>query len=272
MAQIQQLMKDLFRHADEVSNCTKPLLHLGITCFYYVHIKNNGDYILLTDRPEVDEYYFDNHLYLKDPYVRHPSNYQPGVFLFEQNNKEQFDESLIYLERNFHISPMLGFCNKQKDSVEFYGFWGESQRNFSSMQAYLQFANLLKTFTDYFRDKCRKLLQSDTVPYLSLGDLIGAEFISNLTRTQDNQTEIHKFLKDIGLGLEITKAESLSDQEKKCIQFLVKGMSAKETANKMHLSCRTVEHYLDNIKNKLACKYKNELFTYGEKLINLGLL
>jgi len=59
MPQINQLLQDLSKHSDAVKKCTRPLTNLGITCFYYVHIKNNGDYVLLTDCPHIDEYYFD---------------------------------------------------------------------------------------------------------------------------------------------------------------------------------------------------------------------
>lgn len=78
MSQVNYLLRDLRRHADDVRDCARPLAHLGVTCFYDVCIKNNGDYTLLTDCPHVDEYYFDEKLYVKDPYIRHPSNFQSG--------------------------------------------------------------------------------------------------------------------------------------------------------------------------------------------------
>lgn len=273
MSQIHQLLRDLGKHADAVKQCTQPLTYLGITCFYYVHIKNNGDYRLLTDSPHIDEYYFDEKLYIKDPYIRHPSNYQTGFFLFEQNQKEEFDQSLAYLVNNFQITPLIGFCQRNKDSVEFYGFWGRSDHSCTFSQVYLNYSNLLKIFTTYFKEKCRQILESDTVPYLSLSDLFGTEFVSSHGhKTKNDLDAICKYLREVGFSNEIDKVNLLSHQERECVKLLLKGKSAKETASSLELSFRTVEHYLDNVKNKFNCQYKNEIFAAAEKLNELGLL
>ncbi len=273
MSQINQLIQDLSKHSDAVKKCTRPLTHLGITCFYYVHIKNNGDYLLLTDCPHIDEYYFDEKIYIKDPYIRHPSNYQPGFFFFEQNQKEEFDQSLAYLVNNFQMTPLIGYCEKSKNAVEFYGFWGRSDQKNSFMQVYLNYSSLLKAFSNYFKEKCRKILQSNTVPYLSLSDLIGNDFITSAIHKSKNDFDtVCKYLKEIGLGDEIKKVSLLSPRERECVKLLLKGKSAKESGRILGLSFRTVEHYIENIKNKFNCQYKNEIFSVAEKLNELGLL
>lgn len=273
MSQVNQLLKDLSRHSDAVKKCCKPLNHLGITCFYYVHIKNNGDYILLTDCPHIDDYYFDEKLYVEDPYIRHPSNYQSGFFLFEQNQKHQFDQSLAYLVQNFKMTPLIGFCERNTDSVEHYGFWGRSDRKNSFMDVYLKYSTLLKAFTDHFKKECREVLRSDSVPYLSLTDLIGTDFITSaIKNNKGNQDLINKYLNEIGLGNEVKKASLLTPREKECIMHILKGKSAKESAQVLDLSHRTVEHYLENVKNKFGCQFKNELFSSAERLNELGLL
>lgn len=273
MSQVNQLLLDLSKHSDAVKKCTRPLMHLGVACFYYVHIKNNGDYVLLTDCPHIDEYYFDQKLYVKDPYIRHPSNYQSGFFLFEENQKEEFDQSLSYLVKNFQMTPLIGYCEKGKNAVEFYGFWGRPQRTNSFMQVHLNYASLLKAFVNYFKEQCRSILQSNSVPYLSLGNLIGNDFISSgVCKTKNDYDKIYKYLKEIGLGDEITKVEALSSREKECVKLLLKGKSAKESGTALGLSVRTIEHYLDNVKLKFKCQYKNEIFSAAEKLNELGLL
>lgn len=51
----------------------------------------------------------------------------------------------------------------------------------------------------------------------------------------------------------------LSKQQLICAKFLLNGMTAKEIANKINLSSRTVESYIDIIKTKLKCYNKTEL-------------
>lgn len=51
----------------------------------------------------------------------------------------------------------------------------------------------------------------------------------------------------------------LSKRQIECLYYLVKGMTAKETARIIGISHRTVECYLDNIKTKLNCSSRVEL-------------
>jgi DNA-binding CsgD family transcriptional regulator len=52
---------------------------------------------------------------------------------------------------------------------------------------------------------------------------------------------------------------TLSKREIECIQCLIDGQSAKETGARLFLSQRTVETYLDNIKDKLNCRRKRDI-------------
>lgn len=274
MSQVNQFLKDLSATSDDVKKCTRPLHHLGVTCFYYVSIKENGDHILLTDCPHVDEYYYQEQIYLKDPYLRHPDNYQSGLFFFESNKKEEFDQSLAYLARTFKISPLVGLCEKQKDSVEFFGFWGESDRPSPFEHVYLNYANLLKAFANHFKQECSRVLKPSVAPYLSVKELIGPELFAakSVSKAKIDFDLLKKYLIEIGFRDEVSKADSLSSREKDCIKLLLHGKSTKETAACLNLSPRTIEHYLENIKNKFGCQYKNELFSIAERLIGLELM
>lgn len=51
----------------------------------------------------------------------------------------------------------------------------------------------------------------------------------------------------------------ISVREMDCLKHILEGRTAKSTAKILGLSHRTVEQYLNNIKNKIGVKYKNEL-------------
>ncbi|HEX2548480.1 MAG TPA: helix-turn-helix transcriptional regulator [Gammaproteobacteria bacterium] len=55
-----------------------------------------------------------------------------------------------------------------------------------------------------------------------------------------------------------------SKQETQCLRLLILGKTIKLIGQHMHLSPRTVEYYLENIKRKLAVRTKPELI---EKVI-----
>ncbi len=51
----------------------------------------------------------------------------------------------------------------------------------------------------------------------------------------------------------------LSQREMQCLYQATRGKTAKQIAKALSLSNRTVEHYLDNIKNKMGVSSKAEL-------------
>jgi DNA-binding CsgD family transcriptional regulator len=51
----------------------------------------------------------------------------------------------------------------------------------------------------------------------------------------------------------------LTKRESDCIRFLAQGKSMKESAKLLKLSPRTVESYINNVKNKTGFNYKSEL-------------
>lgn len=62
-------------------------------------------------------------------------------------------------------------------------------------------------------------------------------------------------------------ANFFSPREMDCINLLLFGYSYKHIANKLDLSSRTVESYIENIKIKLNCNNKQRLI---EKLLDMG--
>ena len=57
----------------------------------------------------------------------------------------------------------------------------------------------------------------------------------------------------------IINSVSLSEREYECLHHTIRGKSAKQIAYHLNISCRTVEEYLSNIKNKMGVYSKNEL-------------
>lgn len=51
----------------------------------------------------------------------------------------------------------------------------------------------------------------------------------------------------------------LSAREKQCAYHLLNGMTAKEIGQQLGLSSRTIESYIENMKNKLMCRNIIEL-------------
>lgn len=87
-----------------------------------------------------------------------------------------------------------------------------------------------------------------------------------------NLESITLFLKDLGKQGYSQKASLLSSRERECLKILLQGKTAKETAAILSLTYRTIESYFENIKNKLSCSNKKELFPIAQILEKLGFL
>ncbi len=273
MTLVDQFLQDISRHSDAVKKCTSPLHHLGVTCFYYALIKSNGEHVLLTNSPQTVEFYYEQSLYQKDPYLRHPDNYKSGFFLIEHFKKDDFDESLARVGKKFKTKPIVGLADKQEDYVEFFRFWGEGDKVQFDV-ANVQYANLLKAFAGHFKKECEKIIQLENSHFFSVKDLIGTKLFEHTKAPAHaiDAKSLRNFLTEIGFGEFVNKAEMLSPREQGCVKLLLKGKSIKETATTLELSPRTVEHYLENIKNKFNCQFKNELYVIAERLYEFGLI
>jgi DNA-binding CsgD family transcriptional regulator len=58
-----------------------------------------------------------------------------------------------------------------------------------------------------------------------------------------------------------TNFSTLSIRENECLSLIAKGYTAKEVARVLGLSFRTVEEYINRIKNKLGCFSRRELIS-----------
>lgn len=72
------------------------------------------------------------------------------------------------------------------------------------------------------------------------------------------------------LNLDFLNHMSLSAQEINCMRSYMVTHNLKEVARHLNLSVTTVHSYIENIKNKLQCHHKNELFLKGQILESLG--
>jgi len=61
----------------------------------------------------------------------------------------------------------------------------------------------------------------------------------------------------------------LSKREQECLSKVALGLTIREIAISLGLSPRTVEHYIENMRNKIGCSKKTEIISRG---IELGLL
>lgn len=84
-----------------------------------------------------------------------------------------------------------------------------------------------------------------------------------------NKNEVFRMLKKLDDDLQLNTLHymlndnrnkyALTNRECECIFLLIRGKTAKEIGALLSLSKRTVESYIENIRNKMNCKNKSEI-------------
>lgn len=261
------------KYSDQIKKITKPLMdHFGISCFFHIRINNQGQLIWLGNRPDCAEYYVDQKYFFDDPCMKHPNNWKSGCSFLGTVASETYQKTFIEETKNlFNLNSWIILSKRELEFVELFGFVGEKRSCLEKI--YLNHSNLLKSFAEYFKKEMQPVIRHMGEESISLVDLKGKCFNTDspIVPTIDPAT-YQAFLEDCGMRSQIKKAALLSKRERQCLKSFLLGKSAKETATDLRLSARTIEFYFENIKNKIDCQNKYELFSFSRELENLGLL
>jgi len=119
---------------------------------------------------------------------------------------------------------------------------------------YLVRLDLLNKFIGYFKREAGEFIGKMKADGFNMKKERGLELFENApTVPLAFDPQFCSFLKRISI---------LSPQERRCLDLFKQGKSAQATGAIMGLSQRTVEHYFDNIKNKLGCSSKYDLLNF----------
>lgn len=105
-----------------------------------------------------------------------------------------------------------------------------------------------------FKDKFLLLVTIKTPTYDDSGKINGVFGISQIISVNTVKKNEHM---------------KLTDRQHQCISLLLQGKTNNQVAEALKLSPRTIESYIENIKNKLGCNSKSMLI---EKILDLGLV
>lgn len=210
--------------------------------------------------------------FVNDPCMEHPSRWKSGFSLIETVSSDLYKNTFLSETKNlFNMNSWIILSEKGSDFVELFGFVSEKRNCLEDI--YLNHSHLLKSFAAHFKKAMHPLICQMQAAAISLSALKDGIFNSNQPNHPMLEKEVlYAYLKDLGMKSKVERATSLSVREVQCLKLILSGKSAREMAADLILSTRTIEFYLENIKNKLNCINKRELFSVADDFVNLGLL
>lgn len=247
--------------SDKLSEMCAPLFINGFTnfsymkvldCGYKIHICSNKSWLRFSF--EQDLYNNINELYkyvIKSP----PSNSIQNALWITLPENPLF--SALY---DFNIWNGITLFERHETYFEVWGF-STCKDNLQIYEIYREEISMLKRFVFYFKENFVNLINNiDKTQMFILKDNINLmSFSSGNKFRMDflNKTKINKFY--------LNSAKNncyLTKRELECLFHISSGKSMKETARFLHLSPRTVEQYLNNIKIKLNTTSKSKIIEF----------
>lgn len=247
--------------SNKVKQLAAPLdTYFGIDEFIYTYISAKGEFFAISNQPEPSEYYFSSDFYQSTLLIRHPDNYRNGVLLpgVIPNEKQEPD-----MENKFGYSAdtLLALFRKEKEAVHKFLF-NTKKHNTQILSFYMNNLSIFNEFCVYFLKEWKSYLKEMEKYTIDIAKLIGPDFYAITYPGQELEKIKNKqlFLKSIkAIPSDFFLSAPFSNQEKACLELIEKGKTLRETAEVLELSCRTVEYYFENIKNKMGCMTKSEV-------------
>ena len=223
-------------HVKEMQDFARMLSGFGIQHFHYTRIYDDGRYIHLVDSEDYAEFY-------KNEVDNVPSVfenvYRQGFreFIWPQKNLEGF----LLKARNYGVCNGFNIARFYEHYYEGWSF-STAPEHTSITNTYLCKGNDLKCFGIFFNNMAASLIkEAEKTP----------------GRFKNYNFAHHRYWKEtnsFSLNLPFVVNEQavyLSSRELECLRMLSEGLMVKEIAKKLNLSSRTVEFYINNVKQKL---------------------
>lgn len=231
----------------KLQNICRPLEQLSLPYFCYFRIDSDGRFGNLSNYPPQLDFYYSNDLHKDNPLFIDPRLIRSGCMftpcVFEPTGLKRIYEK-FQIHHAFFIFRRLG------DTVEVFGFTTPHLTENSPLICPDYF--LLNDFIFYFKMEAKQIIDKMMNDGFNIKEERGAAFHERDSR--------HPLLcKDKRAETFLDQISPLSNRERECLMMLRQGYSVKKIACVLNLSPRTVQHYLENTKNKLGCVSTDEL-------------
>lgn len=270
MASIADFLDYGETQVDRLNELLKPLTnHCGIDNFYHFTTRSNGTMTNVCNLMEPVHLFYHNNFDQEMDYLAPPEQQRSRYILLDHH--QPFHKFMDLCEEKCPTHHHFLIIRKESaDLAQGFGF-ASSKRSPQLNSVYLNHLPLLNHFIDHYLEGNAKhqraanevAIQIRPAKYaISQGP---AELLSPKQGIQ--------ILENFGFdSLFLAAAQKLTGREREVMALCMQGKSAREIAGILHLSIRTIEHYVDSSKTKLAVHSKAQLIQCARALDSVNLL
>lgn len=260
------------RFADDMRELCQPLAKLGIDYFSHIRIDSDNNFYGNSNHPDYFKYYFEHDFQHVDLHSAKQDILKRYV-LWDDLELHGKAENLYHSSRIFQLAYTFSICEQDGSEKNYYNFEAHYSKEYIK-NFYFQHVDLLERFVAYYKysltmnDRLNRAYQMPCPIMPEQNDLI----IKVHHPQQVEEENIHDFLQSIQRAPSLQNSNSLQDiprRELQCAYCLVEGMTAKEMAQVLNISGRTVESYINRLKRRFNA---NNSIHLVRSLIEAGLL
>lgn len=272
MTQFRQVITQSRKYKDKIAQVLDPLkVHFGIDVFWHYSIQPDGHFMHLSSTPDVMEGYFENGNHLSNPFFKHPKYYKPQAILTHQIKDIDYQKTLEFTKKQYKYDRSLLILDQKENGYHGIGF--ATTHDSQQLNHLFQDLDLVHKFLKYYHTEMEEVFKKVDDQKIPLAQILGTRF---LTPPAPNLFGVSKmkrrlFLDAIGHKKSLIKIH-LTPREIDCIAWHLQGKTAAQIAERLQLSRRTVEHYMETLKEKLGCRSKTEIYDSIKLLISNGTL
>lgn len=236
--------------AVETSELMKPLQEfLDIKLFSFIRFFSDNTVVIFSNNNELYQHFFD-HSYLLSSGT--PEQIVKPNFLFQFNaaSNHHYSDEINDMANIFNIDHVLDHIIIAKDHYDLFRL-GTDKQNHNMSNEYLNNINYIKRFNLAFKNNICGIIERKKCKRIPLNKKMCNSQLNALIQERTYPIKVQQQEKIYNISLTLKEYE--------CCQLLINGHTNLEIAQFMYISHRTVEFHINNVKEKLGLKSRNEL-------------
>lgn len=252
-----------FTSCEEIQKICEPFfLQTHLSYYNYVRVYDDGSRICLSNNKPWMEFVFGNHSQFKITFEEKPEHGQSRYVIWDNVEGINDDSLMVKAREEFDIAHGFTIITSYTGYVEFQ-YFGTTKQNHHLNNFYINNLDALHNFGMFFRDKAESIIEAAEREKIKLEGheffwLTKEEGTGNYVRVQylTDKNEVERYYLNGDL-----KNIYLTKREAQCLTALIDGFTAKEIGKLLGISYRTVQNYLEDVKQKLSCHTRSSLVT-----------
>ena len=262
----------MYPYMIEAEKICRPFLsHYNLNHFWYARFYSDGSFIDLGVDPACLQYMLENKYF---NFFDTKELFCPNLWLPQERTvvttplclSSILDpENVKIMTEKHNATYFFNIFINRRDYLESFGF-SASTENYESLMLYLRHFGILKAFGIDFRERAAPLIKEielelrgkNFAPFSQVDEQRRANIFSKNTNNNAQNAWTEKNLKHFFL-LTPTGNVQISPRERQCLSLSTLGNSAKEIAKIMGVSYRTVETFLEKVKEKTGLRTRSAL-------------